>query len=203
MWIRNLTALVVLAATTGASGWSFLPPDEVPDPDDYRIHVVEDWTVHVNKQLLSFHSRLTLDAMNVLQAQLGRVVQALPVNTLGRLRQVPIWLELSVKSKITNAAAFYRSLRRGGADDGRSYPTEGSVVIREAQLFAYHDQVLGLDHAGISRHYLEAKKERPLRERSHRLRQTPAGLRHGQRVGILRRIERSLFRPQRLLSHQA
>ncbi|MDP6269895.1 MAG: hypothetical protein QF398_05865, partial [Alphaproteobacteria bacterium] len=45
-----------------------------------------------------------------------------------------------------------------GADDGRSYPTEGSVVIREAQLFAYHDQVLGLDHAGISRHYLEAKK---------------------------------------------
>jgi hypothetical protein len=158
MWIRNLTALVVLAATTGASGWSFPPPDEVPDPDDYRIHVVEDWTVHVNKQLLSFHSRLTLDAMNVLQAQLGRVVQALPVNTLGRLRQVPIWLELSVKSKITNAAAFYRSLRRGGADDGRSYPTEGSVVIRKAQLFAYHDQVLGLDHAGISRHYLEAKK---------------------------------------------
>ena len=68
MWIRNLTALVVLAATTGASGWSFPPPDEVPDPDDYQIYVVEDWTVHVNKQLLSFHSRLTLDAMNVLQA---------------------------------------------------------------------------------------------------------------------------------------
>ncbi len=175
MWFRILIALVVLAATTGASGWSFPPPDEAPDPDDYQIHVVEDWTVHVNKELLSFHSRLSLDAMNVMQAQLGRVAQALPENALARLQQIPIWLELNVKSKITNAAAFYRSLRRGAADDGWRFPTEGSVVIREARLFAYrtkpqpmmimhelahayHDQVLGLDHGGIRELYLRAKE---------------------------------------------
>ncbi|MAG97576.1 MAG: hypothetical protein CMM08_12930 [Rhodospirillaceae bacterium] len=174
MWFRILTVLVVLAATTGAGDWSFAPPDELPDPDDYQIYVVEDWTVHVNKQLLSFHGRLALDTLDVLQTQLGRVTQVLPAGILERLQQVPIWVELSLDNKITNAPAFYRSLRQGGADDGWRYPTEGSVVIREARLFAYgtrghpmvllhelahayHDQVLGFDYDGIRRLYLDAK----------------------------------------------
>ena len=78
------------------------------------------------------------------------------------------------------------------------------MVVLHELAHAYHDRVLGFDQPDVIACYRRAKASKsydavrryngPGRPETGR-----AGLRHDQREGILRRVQRGLLRPQRLL----
>jgi hypothetical protein len=163
-----MTAAVLLAVAVAVAG---LPAADAKPPMRARpvSHTkqdVEGWTVHVDDRLLSGAAKaLGRRALGLLSGQLQTIVLVVPEDKVKRLRRVPIWLDLThaeLQSPQYHPSADWL------AKHGHSRVLAKAVHIPDAAYFAgarfqreqpsavlhelahaYHDQVLGFDHAEV------------------------------------------------------
>jgi hypothetical protein len=137
---------------------------------EYQTRSMEGWTVTVRQELLDEKSEVGREALRLLQAKLYDVGRAVPPKACAELRKVPIWLGIG---EGTGAGAEYHPseawLREHGHDPRKAKAVEigdaakflkyavpqPSMLIHEL-AHAYHDRVLGFDHAGIKAAYAAA-----------------------------------------------
>ena len=149
------------AAATASAG------DPAPArPASHTKREVEGWAVHVDDRLLAGdEAALGRSALGLLESQLRAVALVLPEDKVKRLRRVPVWLDLSCgelrKPQYHPGAGWL-------AAHGYSREMAQAVHVPDAGYFAqarfqreqpwallhelahaYHDQVLGFDHAEV------------------------------------------------------
>jgi hypothetical protein len=129
----------------------------------YETRPVRGWTVRVNRELLTTRREVGDAALELLDARLLDVVRAVPPAACARLRRVPIWLGVADGHA---PCAEYHPNEQWLRDNGYNPDKAKAVEIGNAAKFlewsqqqpamvlhelahAYHDQVLGFDHAGI------------------------------------------------------
>lgn len=132
---------------------------------------IEGWTVHVSKTLQSEHPQKTQAALDGLGDQLKQITELIPSGPLAHLRQVPLWL--SPVPEGFGAKAEYHPqvdwLRKHGRDPAMAKAVQFTNVLifeketKRMPMFvlhelahAYHDRVLGFDHAKIKAAYERA-----------------------------------------------
>ena len=145
----------------GATPWP------LPGEDGAHVkRVIQGWTVHVDRELLSD------PALHVLETKLAEVALVVPADKVKRLREVPIWIDrhhavesmcyhpsaswlrghghsvLMAKSVHIPRAADFVNLVRAN--------TQPYVILHEL-AHAYHDRVLGFEHAEITAAWKRAK----------------------------------------------
>ncbi len=148
-------------------------PTKQPIPtSQYESRIVEGWTVHVNRTLLHEQAALGADALKVLANKLYEIGRVVPEKPCAQLRKVPIWL--GVHDGPSDRAQYHPG-REWLASHGFNPDKVKAVEIGDAAVFlktvidqpslvlhelahAYHDRVLGFDHAGIQEAYREAKR---------------------------------------------
>ena len=137
----------------------------------HEIREIEGWTVHVDASLLEGEHKETGDlALRLLAQRLHDIVLKLPEEPVARMREVPIFLDrnhpmgnnhyhpgkdwlvergydpaLTKAVQITHARTLINEAKN---------PNSSSVMLHEL-AHAYHDQVLGFDHAEILKLYQE------------------------------------------------
>jgi hypothetical protein len=138
---------------------------------EYKKQVVSGWTVYVSPQLAKDDSLLA-DALREFEAQLHHLKRRVPAAAVKKLQQVPIWLEYQTKRPWAEYHPNIGWLKAHGFNPDKAKCVEiGSAkklvngpVYRQTLVLvhelshAYHDRVLGFDHAGIKQAYDEAKK---------------------------------------------
>lgn len=129
----------------------------------YETRTVEGWTVRVNQALLKEQPELGARALRLLETKLFEIRRVVPKAACARLQKVPIWLGVDDGSA---PCAEYHPSREWLRDNGYNPEKAKAVEIGNASRFlawsvqqpamvlhelahAYHDQVLGFDHAGI------------------------------------------------------
>lgn len=140
--------------------------------EGFKTRTIECWTVHVNEKLLAERADETEKALKLTQAQLAEIVRVVPTNAVAKLREVPLWF--SPEYPGTQPKAEYHPdagwLRANKRDPAMAKSVEYSnvriierEVIRMPMLalhelaHAYHDRVLGFNHAEIKAAYERAK----------------------------------------------
>lgn len=131
---------------------------------EYESRTIEGWTVKV-------HRDVGADAVRLLETRLQDVVRLVPAKALGELRKVPIWFGGTEGKGI---AQYHPS--RGWLEKNGYTPEKAKAVdlgspeqfLRETKrqpymvlhelAHAYHDRVLGFDHARIRAAYDAAVK---------------------------------------------
>jgi hypothetical protein len=138
----------------------------------YTTHEVEGWAVRVSNALTADRPEETERAMELLAEQLRIVCEVLPAGPLAKVRTVPIWMsppyagvrptgeyhpgkgwlekqgrrpELHRCIEFTNTAIFDREIKRM------------PVLVLHELAHAYHDQVLGFDHALVKTAFERAR----------------------------------------------
>jgi hypothetical protein len=137
-----------------------------PKPTAHTKRDLEGWTVHVDSRLLSgADEALGKKALRLLESQLRAIVLVVPEDKVKRLQRVPIWLDLThgaLKSPQYHPNpdwltehGYARKLAKGvHLPDARYFAdtnfqrTQPWAILHEL-AHAYHDQVLGFDHAEI------------------------------------------------------
>lgn len=131
--------------------------------EQYESCAVEGWTVRVNKTLLGDQKELGGKALRLLEVKLYDIGRVVPEKALAEIRKVPIWL--GVEDGHAPCAEYHGSagwLRANGYNPDKAKAVEignaarflewskdqPSMVLHE-MAHAYHDRVLGYDHAGI------------------------------------------------------
>lgn len=126
--------------------------------------ILSGWTVHVSTRLISGQSTEVEKALRLMQTQLDEIVKKVPAAAVAELRKVPLWI--SPEYPKTPPRAEYHPnagwLRGNGRDPQMAKGVEFSNVrIFEAECrrmpnftlhelaHAYHDRVLGFEHAEI------------------------------------------------------
>lgn len=138
-------------------------------PAQYELRKMSGWQVHVHGGL---KPEDLAKALPLLQAQLDEIVRVVPPQALAALRQVPLWLSPE-PSGAQPHAAYHPSavwLREHGRDPAMAKAVEfTNVRIFEAEsrrmpnftlhelAHAYHDQVLGFDHAAVEAAFQAAR----------------------------------------------
>ncbi|MEQ9406434.1 MAG: metallopeptidase [Fuerstiella sp.] len=141
------------------------------DPVERKI---EGWTVAVDPKLLNEQNGEVADrALTALANHLQRITYIVPAERLAELQQLRIWLDLShdLKSMQYHPSAGW--LTKNGYDprlakhvhipqaaaltDPKMWAKHPYVVLHEL-AHAYHDQVLGFDHAEIKAAWDHAKE---------------------------------------------
>jgi|GEM_PF-1133102 len=139
----------------------------------YCLLSVHGWQVNLNTGLAARHAAFAGRVMDLLTLRLEEAARALPPARLRELRRVPIWIE----DKETGATSFYHLAgspwpRANGypeakmgsfeiPDPGfflRIQTTQPSIIIHEL-AHAYHDQVLGYEHAGLLAAFRQASEK--------------------------------------------
>jgi alpha-galactosidase len=157
-----------------AIGWLALFTATLPlgAAEGFKTRTIEGWTVHVSDKLLGERAEETEKALKLTQAQLAEIVRVVPANAVAKLREVPLWF--SPEYSGTQPKAEYHPdvgwLRANKRDPAMAKSVEYSnvrilerEVIRMPMLalhelaHAYHDRVLGFNHAEIKAAYLRAK----------------------------------------------
>jgi Glucose-regulated metallo-peptidase M90 len=135
-------------------------------PTERTKRNIEGWTVHIDNCLLEGDGKKTGDhALRILANRLYDIQHIVPADKVAKLRKVPIWIDLS-HGKLK--AAQYHPSATWLKDNGYSPALAKCVHIPVAAEFAsvnhqsvqpwsvmhelahaYHDQVLGFDHAEI------------------------------------------------------
>lgn len=155
--VGMLLVLVVSALAIGA---------EPPKPTSHTKRDIEGWTVHIDARLLEGPDRELGDrALRILANRLYDIALVMPADKLARLRKVPIWIDRTHgglrPAQYHPSAGWLRA-------NGYSTDLVHCVHIPDAADFAslrhqrvqpwsvlhelahaYHDQVLGFDHAEI------------------------------------------------------
>jgi hypothetical protein len=161
--------------TTGAVAADAKERAEVPlryDPiEQYAQERIDGWTVLVNK-LLSRPEHLSLRAetLELLRDHLYRIRRVVPARPLARLRQVHIWVELAHPR---HPCMCYHTSADWLREHGMNPAKAGAVELSNCKNFlswthqqpwmvlhelahAYHDRVLGFDHAEVRACYDQA-----------------------------------------------
>ena len=152
------------------------PPRPAPDPESrYSPRRVRGWTVKVNRRLfVQKHDRLRQDVLELLDDHLYRITRVIPPGALAKLRKVPIWVELAHPR---HACMCYHVSPDWLKQHGMNPAKAGGVELANCRNFldwthnqpwmvlhelahAYHDQVLGFDHAGVRACYREAMRNK-------------------------------------------
>ncbi len=137
---------------------------------DYTVRKVEGFEVLVHPDAVA-DKKEDAAAMKELRRQLAEMERVLPAETMGRMRKVRIWMEHRQKNS-KSAAQFHVSK---GWLKGNGYNPEktGGVEISSTKFFvewagtqpnmllhefahAWHNLVLGAEHAGIRSAYKQA-----------------------------------------------
>jgi hypothetical protein len=159
-----MLAFLVLAASVARSDESPAPKPALPT--DHTEMKIEGWTVRVDNRLLAEpHSEKGKRAIHLLTARLAAIVVLMNDEPLAKLREVPIQLDLDY-GRLTPAQ--YHPSAGWLRTNGFSPKLAKCVHIPHADGFlnrfeihrqpwmilhelahAYHDRVLGFDHAGI------------------------------------------------------
>jgi hypothetical protein len=160
-----MNAAVLLVGMAGLPAVEGKPPVPVR-PAAHTRRDVAGWTVHVDDRLLAGSgAALGRRALRLLEGQLHTIALVVPEEKVKRLRRVPIWLDLTYAEL---KAPQYHPSADWLANHGHSRALAKAVHIPEAAYFtaarfqreqtsavlhelahAYHDQVLGFDHADI------------------------------------------------------
>ena len=131
-------------------------------PAAHEIRHIEGWTVQVDRRLLDGEGRATGEkALALLRARLADIVVVVPAERVTRLREVPIWLDLS-HGELTSMQ--YHPSAEWLKNSGYSPAMAKAVHIPVAARFtearhqhvqpwsvlhelahAYHDRVIGFD----------------------------------------------------------
>ena len=144
-----------------------------PKHPDHALLEIRGWTVHLNKKLWKKNRKATAEMLKLLDAQLKRVVDAVPPKALAHLRTIPIWVNPKYKGIIPRGE--YHPSAKWLKEHGRNPEMAKSVEITNVSIFprenrrmplmllhefahAYHDQVLGFDNPEIKAAYEKARK---------------------------------------------
>ncbi len=139
---------------------------EPPKPEAHEVRTIEGWKVHVDTRLLPSRAEDAFAGpVEILQRRLADVRLVLPAATVARLQQVPIWLD---KTHGKLKPAQYHPSAGWLKENGYSVDLAKAVHIPHAGNYAevrhqrvqpwsilhelahaYHDQVLGFEHAEI------------------------------------------------------
>jgi len=159
--MSSLALLLVLVASTAVAG----EPDS-SKPASHNLQTIEGWNVHIDARLLEGDGQdIGTEAVRLLRCKLTEIEYAVAEDRLAKLREVPIWLDLShggLKQMQYHPSADW--LRENGysADlakavhiptatmfiDRNHNHTQPWAVMHEL-AHAYHDRVLGFDEPRI------------------------------------------------------
>jgi len=144
-----------------------------PDSRGKReTRAIAGWNVYVSKALLLSQNAQTERALGLLRAQLEAIILAVPAPAVAKLRKVPLYFSPEYPGVQPKAEYHYAAgwLREHGRDPSMAKGIEFTNVrtfeaeSRRMPVFAlhelahaYHDRVLGRDHAGIKAAYEKAK----------------------------------------------
>ena len=133
---------------------------------------VAGWTVHIRQCLLENDSQSIARTLKLLTAQLEEIRRVIPKAALVELQKVPLWISPEYPGD-KPCGAYHPNinwLREHGRDPAMAKSVEFTNVrifdaeCRRMPVFvlhelahAYHDRVLGYDHAGIKAAYARAK----------------------------------------------
>jgi len=168
-----LATMMMLASVA----WSRDTGDTPPQPLEHKIQQMEGWTVHVDARLLGEeHAEIGRHAIRILENQFFGIKLVLTEEKVKRLQQVPVWLDLTCGE--LKAMQYHPSgewLRAQGYSgklakcvhipdvksfvDSRTLREQPWVMLHEL-AHAYHDQVLGFDHAEIKAAWVRFKESK-------------------------------------------
>lgn len=126
--------------------------------------ILSGWTVHVSTRLIAEQSAEVEKALQLMQAQMDEIVKKVPAAALAELRKVPLWV--SPEYPKTPPRAEYHPNAGWLRDNGRDPQMAKGVEFTNVRIFeaecrrmpnftlhelahAYHDRVLGYEHAEI------------------------------------------------------
>ena len=198
-----------------------LRPKPYTPTAEYERYEVRGRTILVHPALQSRRAERTA-ALTEMGVQLGHIDRTLPESKFEPLRKVRYWLEVNSRPKggtkvHANAVGLFHPTRGWLRDHDLNPDKAGDIEIPNAALFtncsargqtcillhelahAHHYHVLGSDHAGVKAAYGQAMERKTVRPRGPRRRRNPESLRGHELPGILRRTDRGVLRPQRLL----
>jgi len=144
-----------------------------PGPDRHFTREISGWTVHVNERLREQRPERVEGALELLEVQLDRVVEAVPAPVLRRLRTVPIWINPPPEG--ARPKAVYHPDRGWLEEHGRDPAMAEAIELTNVSRFlfehrrmpsmllhelahAWHHQVLGVDHPDVKAAYRRARK---------------------------------------------
>ncbi len=169
--IRICSLSLVLLCMSGAAPAT--KPAFTPTAD-YTRKTIRGWSVLVNNELLAKHPKVAADCLELLDHKLYDITRVVPPKALEKLQRVPIWLE-------SNDPLFpggcYHPSRQWLIEHGLNPEKAKGVELANARNFlkwtidqpsmvlhelahAYHDQVLGYDHAEVHAAYVRAKESK-------------------------------------------
>lgn len=139
------------------------------DPTDhYEVRRLEGWKLRVNKRLLAEeHRELYAKTLRILGDQLFQITRVVPAEALGKLRKVPIWVELKEPH---HPCMCYHPDAKWLREHGMNPDKAGGVELANARNFnswtlqqpwmvlhelahGYHHQVLGFENAEVQACY--------------------------------------------------
>jgi hypothetical protein len=169
-----LGGLAVTAENEPATGWPGNIPASINAEAEVPGHLtlrVEGWTIHVSDELHKVEAAATDEALRLLEAQLKEVVRVIPSAPLAQLRQVPIWFS-PLPEGFRPTGEYHpdpgwlkdhnRDPAMAKAIQFTNIPNFGPEIRRMPMMVlhelahAYHDRVLGFDHAKIIEAYQQA-----------------------------------------------
>ncbi len=143
---------------------------EYEPTSSYEVREIEQFTVHVNRQLLGEKKALGAEALKLLQTKLYEINRKVPEAALAELRKVPVWVEVEDER---HPGGCYHPSRKWLTENGFNPDKARSVEIGNAANFlswslhqpsmllhefahAYHHRVLGHENEDIKKAYQHA-----------------------------------------------
>ena len=143
-----------------------------PAADLPKTRTLEGWTVEVRAVLLTEQKDATEKTLTLLQTQLREIARVVPAAAVAELRKVPLWI--SPEYPGVPPRAEYHPDKHWLVANGRDPAMAKGVEFTNVRVFAeetnrmpcfalhelahaYHDRVLGFDHAEIKAAYERAK----------------------------------------------
>ena len=139
---------------------------------EHTVKEIEGWQVHVSNKLLNEQADLGKKALRQLEHQLYQIKRLVPVEAVGKIQKVHIWL-----GNDAPYVAVYHPSRKWLADNGQNPDKAKCVEISSLEKFlawtkpqpymvlhelahAYHHQFLGYDHPQIKDAYKKAMDQK-------------------------------------------
>jgi hypothetical protein len=167
--VKNLLALSLIVCSGLAPAFS-QNKDAPPIPNLHTQRDIEGWTVHIDNRLLAGDDKTAGEhALRILANRLYDIKHVVPADKVKQLQKIPIWLD---KTHGKLRPAQYHPSKGWLKANGYSEDLARCVHIPVAKDFAslghqrvqpwsvmhelahaYHDQVLGFDHAEVRAAY--------------------------------------------------
>ena len=142
------------------------------EDSEHDVRSISGWVVKVNRKLLKDDGKATDKALELLRVQLEEIKRVVPSAALKKLQKVVIWI--SPEYPKVPPRAEYHPGAQWLKDNGRNPAMAKAVEFTNVRIFesesrrmpmmtlhelahAYHDQVLGNDHAEIKAAFEKAK----------------------------------------------